>query len=324
MASVHSGSAVETGSLPSSRPRSWPASTPRKASGPPPSAITPGGTPLGSTPTENDVAPPASSTRSRASLPVSPPSGPNSSPATRTAPGPSPQRASSRKTQRAESDLSVSPISTCLTSLVTRGAGRPATSAEEWARAATSTSPAIPAGRQARFDRRQQLGDSRLRRVGPRGLGDEVDLASVQSPRHDLHPKASLPQPRGGDVRGNRERLLFRGRGHPAMEQNRAVASDREDLGAAVQAQVEAAGPLRPGSELRVDVVDIACRSRSRRRTPPARAARSPDGVRSRPRAGRARRCRPSRTPPPRSGAPAGRVAHPEQVEIHLGPRCDA
>ena len=117
--------------------------------------------------------------------------------------------------------------------------------------------PGDPGGGQARFERRQQLGDSRLRRVGPLGLGDEVDLASVQSLSHDLHAKASLPQPRGGDVGGNRERLLLRGRGHPAMEQDRAVAPNREDLGSAVQAQVEAAGPLRPGSELRVDVVDI-------------------------------------------------------------------
>ena len=58
---------------------------------------------------------------SKESLPGRPPSGPNSSPATSTCDAPIPRRQSSAKIQRAESALSVSPISTCFASLVTFG-----------------------------------------------------------------------------------------------------------------------------------------------------------------------------------------------------------
>ncbi len=113
--------------------------------GPPPRARTPGGSPPGSTPTENAVAGSASGTSISESLPGSRPIGPNSSPPRRTACGPTPRRASCSNNQCAESDLSVRPISTCFTSLVTRGSLRPASRAAASASAATSVNPSSPA-----------------------------------------------------------------------------------------------------------------------------------------------------------------------------------
>ena len=104
------------------------------ASGPPPSAITAAGAPVGSAPTETASPAAASGTSRNESLPGSPPSGPNSSPATARARA-DPRAPQLREDQRAESALSVRPISTCLASLVTRGSARPAASAPRRARA---------------------------------------------------------------------------------------------------------------------------------------------------------------------------------------------
>ena len=159
---------------------------PQERAGPPPSATTPAGTPDGSTPTEATVAPAASSISSLESLPGRPPSGPSSSPTIRTCSGWMPRRHRCAKYQRAESDLSVRPISMCLASLVTRAPGEPGVERRGLAelrrrraarRGACSRSRASTAV--------EQLGDLRLRRIRPLRLRDQVDLAAVESLRDD-------------------------------------------------------------------------------------------------------------------------------------------
>ena len=92
-----------------------------------------------------------------------------------------------RTSQRAESALSVRPISTCLASLVTRGSARPAVAGGLRSRARRPRSrPARPAPRSRSSTAASSSRDPRLRRIGPLRLGDQVDLAPVQPLRDDL------------------------------------------------------------------------------------------------------------------------------------------
>ena len=81
------------------------------------------------------------------SLPGTPPSRPNSSPATRTSLGPTPWAQRSANAQRAASALSVSPISTYFASLPIRAALSPDSAAAACASVTTSAIDPIPAAR---------------------------------------------------------------------------------------------------------------------------------------------------------------------------------
>ena len=153
-----------------------------------------GGTPVGSTPTENAVERAASGTSISESLPGIPPSAPNSSPANSTSSAAMPSRRSSRSTARAESALSVSPISTCLASLVIFGAARPTSRAADSASAATSGSPEMPAAGEALGHGREQGVDLRLGRVGPLGERDQVDLPAVEPLTRRCAPRVPCPR----------------------------------------------------------------------------------------------------------------------------------
>src|SRR5664280_2029113 len=148
---VQAGSGSMSGTRPARRRCSWSVITLRKRGGPPPRWCTGSGTPPGSAPTLIATARKISGTSMGASLPVTPPIGPNSSPATSTRPAPMPRSARSSSAQRTEWDLLVNPISRCLTSPVPRGSGRPAVRAAAMDRSSAATgSPTALAASRAR------------------------------------------------------------------------------------------------------------------------------------------------------------------------------
>ena len=160
----------------------------------------------------------------------------------------------------AESDLSVSPISTCLASLVDAGLGEPRVEGgprhdvDDLEEAARPTVRATPFG----LDCLEQLVDPCLGRVGPLGHGDEVDLPAVQALGDD-----GCREPAFGEPRDRERRPPDRARRPPRAllpGGRRSVGSrlvDGEDLGAPVQAEVELAGPPRAGQQLAVHVPDM-------------------------------------------------------------------
>ena len=77
----HPASRCTPGTSPLIRRSSWSESSAQNRSGPPPMCVTPGGTPVGSTPTETLTASRVSGISMSESLPGRPPSGPSSSPA---------------------------------------------------------------------------------------------------------------------------------------------------------------------------------------------------------------------------------------------------
>ena len=198
--------------------------------GPPPRARTPGGSPPGSTPTEKAVAGSASGTSISESLPGRPPIWPNSSPPSEDRARPMPRRASCSNNQRAESDLSVRPISTCLTSLVTRGSPRPASRAAASASAATSVNPSSPAA-----DSRPSTAASSSSILAFGGSahscrGIRSIFRRFSRSRDDLRPQAALGQPRDRCVSGSAERVVLLRRRDSPMDQDGTVQPDREHL----------------------------------------------------------------------------------------------
>jgi hypothetical protein len=107
------------------------------------------------------------------------------------------------------------------------------------------------------FDRREQLGDARLRRIHPVGLGDEVDLAAVQPLRDDLRLEPEAGQGSDGRFRGGVERGVLRRRRLPPLDELDTLRVAAKDLGAAVHAEMESSRPGRPRPELPVDVADV-------------------------------------------------------------------
>ena len=105
------------------------------------------------------------------------------------APGRFPVARARRKIQRAESALSVRPISMCLASVVTFGSASPALRAASSAKRTSLAKAVQPDGSQPALDCGEQLADPGLRRIGPLGLGNDVDLAPVKALRHDLGAK---------------------------------------------------------------------------------------------------------------------------------------
>ncbi len=189
-----------------------------KRAGPPPSASTPAGTPAGSGPTETTVALAACAGHAAASrCPGRPPSGPSSSPTISTCAGATPRSHWCAKYHRAESDLSVRPISTCLASLVTRGSASPASTAAASLRLDRGAQVLQAVGAQPRLHGGEQLGKPRLRGVGPLRQRDQVDLAAVQALRDDLGVDPLRTQALDGERGGAVERRLLRGGGDAAL-----------------------------------------------------------------------------------------------------------
>ncbi len=156
-----------------------------------------------------------------------------------------PRRRRSSNTQRAASALSVRPISTCFASLVTRASGRPASRA-----ACLGEHDRLLKAVQARLEETaldgvKELGDPRLRRIGPLGLRDEVDLPAVQALGDDLGPQPAGGERGDGALGGRVERGILLGRRLAALEQAHVLRICAEDLRAAVHAQVEPAGTVR-------------------------------------------------------------------------------
>ncbi len=115
-----------------------------------------------------------------------------------------------------------------------------------------------------RLDRHEQLAQRALRRIAEGGLGDEVDLATVEAGADDGEGEAgdalqALPHPVDDEIE---EAILLR-RGLPPVEQDGASAAiEAEHLGAAVGAHEETARVLRrhAAGELRRHVVEARAR----------------------------------------------------------------
>ncbi len=153
--------------------------------------------------------------------------------------------------------MSVKPISTCLASLVTRGSDSPASRAARPRELDRLAEPAEAGRIETGLDRVEQLGDAGLGRILPLRLGDQVDLPAVQSLRDDLGAEATLGEPRHGELGGSVECLVLGRRRLPAGNQPQPIRVGDEHLGAAIHAQVEAAGPFGTCAELVVDVLDV-------------------------------------------------------------------
>ena len=182
---------------------------------------------------------------------------PNSSPPRSTACGPIPRRPSSRNSQRAESDLSVNPISTCLTSLVTRGSARPASPAASSASAATSVNPLKPlacrrSSTAARSSPILALGGSSHAGSGMRSI---FRLFRRSATMVALQTAIGEPSDRRACSVG--QRLVLGRSGRTSVDEDRAGRVDDVDLGPAVETEVELARPHRSCGQLPVDVADV-------------------------------------------------------------------
>ena len=125
------------------------------------------------------------------SLPATPPTSPSSSPAISTSAPVMPRSARKSAAKRAESDLSVRPISTCLTSLVMRGSERPAACAVLASETDHLAEIGDPRGGEPIRNGLGERSDVRLFRICPRRERDQVDLPAVEPGGDDLCLKAA-------------------------------------------------------------------------------------------------------------------------------------
>ena len=217
------------------------------------------------------------------------PAGPNSSPAIRTRPAPIPRRHSSANAQRAASALSVSPISTCLASLVTRGVGQPGSLGRQRARSRRPRrGPTSPAARSRACT---AASSSSIRAFGGSahsGSRDQVDLAPVQPLRDDLGARRrGAPSSSTVAAAAASSAAFSSGVASRRVDQLEPVRVRRVDLGAAVDAEVEPPRARRPRPKLPVDVADVRARDHDQvepgdaAAPRPARAARVASALRS-------------------------------------------
>ena len=191
------------------------------------------------------------------SLPVNPPSGPNSSPPISTRSADIPSARSSSRTARAESDLSVRPISTCFASLVTFGSEQPASRAASSAMRAASTRPSIPAARSrcstvATTRSITAFGGSAHSGSGSRSIFRRL---SRRETTRASNPRAASRATVSSAARV--ERAVLVDRRLASGEEARSVSVHLEQLRSAVEREEQPAGPCRSGAELAVDVVDM-------------------------------------------------------------------
>jgi hypothetical protein len=267
----------------------------------PVSATTPTGTPPGSTPTDATVAPAAASISSLSRCRA----GRRAVRAHRRRSGPArvrfPRATGASKYQRAESVLSVRPISMCLASLVTPRVGQPGVGGRLLGEL-DGGDQASSGARQPRFDGDQQLVDPRLRRIGPLRLGIRSILRRLSRCETIASLEALAPSRSTVSAAARVERRVLLRRRAPALDEHDVPALDAEHLRAAVQ-RADAARPGRwaaPRAAHRRS--PHACPSRPPGRAPAGRRRRrAPAGVGRRP-SGRGRRCRPSQRSAPRSG----------------------
>ena len=288
----------------SERRRTWSRSSSRNRSGPPARCTTPSGTPLGSIPTEKTGESSASFDDHQR---VAPRQSAECRRTRRRRSARAPERfhrpRAAAKTARAESALSVSPISTCLASLVTRGSASPASRAMSVASAATAARLPIPASRNrcstaASSRSISALGGSAHSGSGIRSIFrrfKRCDTTRVSRPRASSCATVSFA--------ARVKRRLFSGRRLPPLEKPRTVDADLEELRASVERHQQS--PRTSSGALLAD--HRRCRrgyrSRSRRQHRTRTDARPRYGPRSRPHCDRQRRSRPNRTSPPRSAA---------------------
>ena len=108
--------------------------------------------------------------------------------------------------------------------------------------------PAEFRGGEPRFDRGQQSVDLRLRRVGPLGQRDQVDLAPVQALGHDFGRETTCRQPFDRECRRTVERIVLGIGGLTAVQEAGPVTVDLVDLRATVDREQE---PARPSGRAR-------------------------------------------------------------------------
>ena len=103
----------------------------------------------------------------------------------------------------------------------------------------------------------EELGDARLRRISPRGLGNQVDLATVEPLRHDRRRQSLVGESLNSQLgRGGDRGVLFVGCGAP-VEQPGTRPVDGEHLRSAVQTEEQLPGAGGPRCKLTVDVANM-------------------------------------------------------------------
>ena len=145
----------------------------------------------------------------------------------------------------------MSPISTCFASLVTARiietcvARRSSRDLDDLGQTAEFR------GAEPRLDRGEQPVDLRLRRVGPFGQRDQVDLAPVQALGHDFGHETACRQPFDRECRRTVERIVLGIAGLTAVQQAGPITVDLVELRATVDREQE---PARPsGARAEVD-----------------------------------------------------------------------
>ena len=182
---------------------------------------------------------------------------PNSSPPINTNPPVMPRSADHLAAKHAESDLSVSPISTCFTSLVIRGSVSPAVLEVRLARSTTAARFAIPANASRAFTASARTATSAfLGSVHP-SIGMRSILRRLSRSDTTLASRP-LAFSRSTVCVAALERAASSSSCNRASEGELWTAGcDLEDLRASITAQVQRPATLRPGMKLIVDVADM-------------------------------------------------------------------
>ena len=237
---------------------SWSSSSARNVAGPPAMCTTPGGTPLGSTPTEHTVAAATSGVSINASLPGMSPSGAELVAADQGQLGVDPQLPEFCE-QRVggiglvgQPDLDVLGVARDLRVFETFGDC-------DLARELRDCDQAVDSGvAQPVLDGDEQLVDRGFRRVLPLGQGDEIDLSSVESLRDDLGLEPVRAQS-GHDLLGGARRTRRPRRVSPravrrCADRRRPTSKSSEPR---LSARNNRPGPDGRASQLPVDVADM-------------------------------------------------------------------
>ena len=241
--------------------------------------------------------------------PARPPSGPSSSPTISTCSGATPRRHRCAKYQRAESDLSVRPISMCLASLVTRASASPASAA---AASPSSTAAASPSSPCSRSRACTAASSSAMRAFGGSahsGVGIRSILRRFSRCETILASRPAAPSRSTVSAAARSSASLLGARRGPPRDELDALAIARNTSEPRLSSRCSSPGPARARAELTVDVAHVRAADHGHIQTERARGLHGGCGPRWRRLRGPGPRCRPSRRSAPRSACRALRAA---------------
>ena len=109
----------------------------------------------------------------------------------------------------------------------------------------------------ALLDSKKKVTDPGLRRIGPFGLRDQVDLPTVQPLRNDTRLQASGGERRNRGLGGRVQRCLFFRRREASFDELEPLLAGQEYLRPSIDAEKEVPWTAWTGRQLAVDVLDV-------------------------------------------------------------------